>query len=230
MTDPRHDGNNRSDGGSADERALSEAYRAHAGEEPSPALDARVLAAAHRAVPVEPHAVVSRRRLRIWAVPVASAAALVLAVLVSLRVHDAANKAPPPASSPVPAADVEKAADSAKIGAAKPAATAPLQTPAASRADRAVPVQKSAAGNITSSPSPAPAQGKPEIRQAMPAAEGAATAPARYFATPKNWWAHIRELQRQGRHAEAAASLAAFREAYPGVPVPKDIGVLDGHD
>ena len=44
------------------------------------------------------------------------------------------------------------------------------------------------------------------------------------FPAPAAWLEEIRGLYRQGRVAEAEARLRAFRDAYPGHPLPDDLG------
>ncbi|NJD35542.1 MAG: hypothetical protein FIA96_12045 [Betaproteobacteria bacterium] len=54
-------------------------------------------------------------------------------------------------------------------------------------------------------------------------AEKSATLPPPDAATPEAWLQHIRELRAAGRSAEAAQSLARFRERYPDFALPQDL-------
>jgi len=74
-----------------DFRDLSQAYRDATGheddQEPSPVLDAAILAAAHRAVASRPQAVPARQpllRLTRWRVPLAMAASILIGVLITV--------------------------------------------------------------------------------------------------------------------------------------------------
>ena len=74
-----------------DFRDLSQAYRDATGheddQEPSPALDSAILAAAHRAVASRPQAVPARQpllRLTRWRVPLAMAASILVGVLIAV--------------------------------------------------------------------------------------------------------------------------------------------------
>lgn len=87
------------------EAALGRAYREAAAESPPSALDARILAAAERALQAPP---APRRFARRWAVPVSVAAVVMLSVGVVLRVvHEGALEAPESFSPPPAAAPAE---------------------------------------------------------------------------------------------------------------------------
>lgn len=251
MSDTPRDRDDNRDDKAAATQALSAAYRAEAREQPPQALDARVLAAAHRAVRVGPRAEPAGRGRRRWLLPAASAAVLVLGVALTLRMHEATDKSVPiPDMAPLnvpaspmeqPAATMEKAkknaTDSVERSAELPAAAAPRRTPAADNVGKLMRQDKAETGSaapatgsaglqdtMTLPASTAKGEIKPAPSPASPEIRGAAAAP---FATPKAWWAHIRELQQQGRREEAAASLEALKRAYPGVPVPSDLRGLD---
>lgn len=73
--------------------SIDAAYRASARDEPPPALDARILAAAHRAVEARP-APIRRSFAQRWRIPVALAATVVLSATVTLMVYES-ERAPP---------------------------------------------------------------------------------------------------------------------------------------
>jgi hypothetical protein len=45
-------------------------------------------------------------------------------------------------------------------------------------------------------------------------------------ATPERWIEQIMEMRRTGRLLEAEESLAAFRKAWPGYPLPPELSAL----
>src|SRR6266542_1019610 len=102
---------------------LRKRYRELGSEEPGPALDHAILAAAHRAV-------APKRATQRWAVPVSLAAVLVLAVGVTLRMQQESpgiEVAAPANEYSVPAPASEPAA--APPAAAPPAAASPAVAP-----------------------------------------------------------------------------------------------------
>ena len=181
-----------------DERELAALYARLPKAEPDESLDAAVLAAATRAMPV-------KRRPR-WPVALASAAVLVLAVGVAWQVREL----PPPATSTIPRAAAPAAVegpttDSLDVGmkesiAAKAAPTGDLSKPAASArvgADSsAMPAQRAASHraatpaahahdirlNVSAPPSVAEPVAAP-VAQA-PMAPAAPAAPAEPYAPP----------------------------------------------
>lgn len=126
----------------AQDPILAAAWRTQPRESPSPALDAAILAAAHRAVGSAPHPAGSEAlRPPRWWLPFAATAVIgVVAVgLVQLASRDVLDVATPPAApQPVPAA----APIPAPVGAVPsppPAAVAPAAAPAAGLAAPPVP-------------------------------------------------------------------------------------------
>jgi hypothetical protein len=186
-----------------DER-IAQAYRALGSEQPAPALDAAILAAARR------------RGLR-WPAPLAAAAALALAVGVALVVEReqtekkeevalAPQVIPAPApSAPPPAAARERSADAGKRSeqalASAPAAPAAATAPAPGRS-----MSESAADRA-------------------PAAAGALmrSSPAKPAETPERWLERIAELREAGRHKEADESLAEFRRRHPDYRIAEEM-------
>jgi hypothetical protein len=199
-----------------DER-LSELYRATRAAEPPAWLDRCILAAARTAMkpPPAPAIPLPRRRgSRFWAVPVALAATVVLAVGLSRWL--------PPVGElgGIPAPMEEKAARSL----AQPAAE--LDAVRAKSADTAVAPPAAPLQSVPASPaasrSSAPASRSAESPRAEPPPQGAGKANVHGPAIrrpPAAWRAEIAELRRQGRHAEAEARLAEFRRHYPHEPL-----------
>ena len=114
-----------------------------------------------------------------------------------------APPAPPPPHAPAGAAAEALAAPAAARAAppAQPTAAAKART-----ADSAVPAQQLAADAPEADIPPATADA-PEVRDA--------------------WLRRIGELQREGRTAEARASLAEFRRRFPAAPVPPALRALE---
>ena len=154
----------------AEERALAaQLPRLRGRSEPTPALDARILAAAHAAAqqPAKP----ARRR---WAAPLALAASLCLAVGVAWRVQ----LTPPPAASATPATRTTPATAEAP----RSEATAPQQVPSVG----AVPSPRAQSPAAKQPPAPMqrmrpvpPSEASPVVADAPRAfAQDAAPAPA----------------------------------------------------
>lgn len=226
--------------------ALSGLYRAGAGDGPPPALDARILAAAHAAArpPALPRPWWKRLTL-----PVGVAASALLAAMLSLTVQRhppetvapaddaAAARAPqrvPPAASPTVAApaSARQAAsppEEKKARTAAPAAPAPVLGPAplpaqappapAAAESFAAPAAKSEIAADRAVAAERAPQGL-ELR-AAPAPAGVAARQA--APAPAAWIEEIRELRRQGQAEAAARRLAEFRRAHPDYPLPDDL-------
>ena len=152
------------------DEALAALYRGLPRDEPPPAVDAAILAAAQASVIAKPR--------RQWAVPVSLAAVLVLSVSVTLRVFEErpdtqsmqAPAAPPVAARPSATSPSEPA----------PSVPSPPAPPSASASASASPPSATAQAN----PSPRSANAQPErlARQEAAAPEehraGSATAPS----------------------------------------------------
>jgi hypothetical protein len=235
-------------------RELQALYREAANEEPGPALDRRILDAAHAEVQAVPPARPPRPWWRGW-LPVASALAVATVGLsLAWRVIDqqerelreemnaaaadarARKSAPaqlpatagPPADAPAPARVRGAAAEAARDAAsdlAQPAARqAPLPAAPAPAAEAA-----------TGAQGPDPDQLR-ERRDARPEAKAAAGTAARAAAeavgdaaSPQAWLQQIRDLRAAGRGAEAEQSLARFRARYPDFALPEDLQNPRGH-
>jgi hypothetical protein len=150
---------------------LTKLYREHSREEPPPALDAAILAAAHRAVASAPRKAGDATRPQRWWMPLAAAAAVgIVAIGVIQQMPketalDATSVATAPSSAPAPA---------------PPAAPPPpAQAPAAAMEQRPVPAdtgalaKKQKAGDAVATPPPPPppalTAAKPSAGKAMPA-------------------------------------------------------------
>jgi len=191
---------------------ILQAYGDLGHEAPPAALDAAILAAA-------------RRRGARWHVPVAAAAALVLAVGVALvvqreelRSNEEVALAPQVIATPEPAARREKLADARKLertvpAAAPPAPVAASPAPLAEAAGRADQAPASAAARIA--PQPA------EDRAASVAGAVHKSDAVGKVQSPADWLKRIAELREAGRHQEADERLAGFRRRYPDYEIPE---------
>lgn len=213
------------------DEAVSELYRATRDIEPPAWLDERILMAAQMAIapsapPAPPHS--RRRSVRFWAMPAALAATVIMAVgIVRLAREtgewDARMDRPMKAQSLMePAAEADTAhSDQRKLGSAKqqPAAMLPLPTPAppaapATRMMRSTPFMQGEGERISDE------RRKQNTLQTVPVMqdEDAGFPRQRADRSPEEWLADIARLQRQGRIAEAQASLEEFRRRYPSYP------------
>jgi len=215
-------------------------------EEPPAALDAAILSRARSAVQASSSRTIAAR----WGAPLATAAVLVLSVIVVINVQreqpevlsvtGPAREAPAPASPPAPAPAISAAAESRAPVAVQPAAEPQqdageepgLGAPAAEVAPQpapepaarpAAPVPR-AASRLSLRADSARSEG------AMTAAKStAAMAPEHMTAesmnqeqmTPEQWLAHLVELRTQGRLKEFQDSLAEFRKRFPAHTVPE---------
>jgi len=203
--------NNRRDQEWQDEE-LSALYQAIPEVEPPPWLDERILTAARTAVAPRPASITSRfRSFRFWAAPVALAATLIMAVgLVQLTRETGEQRSSmdmKTQSLAKPAAE----ADAASVGR--------LESMATGRALPAAPPASSAPEPSASMPME---RRKMDLLQEAPAIMEDKTVVRQLKAerSPEEWLAEIAEWRRQGRTAEAEASLAEFRRRYPDYPQP----------
>jgi hypothetical protein len=135
------------------DRRLEEAYRDASQETPPPELDARILAAAHRAVRSRPEDAAPRPGwVSRYRVPMSLAATVVVAVTVAFMVEDESRRAPE--------ADAPLAAPRSDAPWGSRSAPAPAPAPAAAPA---------AAPPARPAPSSAPAQAAPRAEQEQPA-------------------------------------------------------------
>lgn len=171
------------------EAALGRAYRDAATEAPPPALDARILAAAERAVQSPP---APRRFARRWTVPLSVAAVVMLSVGVVLRiVHQGALETPELLSAP-------------------PAAPSPLEPVLREESSRPAPVSPMQQAPI------AKAKREPEAKREARARREADTAAE---IAPQSVPAAVERMARDGANntgiaAAGQASLAAPARAH----------------
>jgi len=188
---------------------VSAGYRALGHEVPPRALDETILAAA-QGRPTRWRVPLTR-----WRVPVSIAAALVLAVGLTLRMlpqqPDAESVAlapqvmqTPRPTAPAPAADTVKAA---------------APTPSRELARAAAPAASGADTAKDAAPAPVQEVARPAARAAADAVAKLSSAPL----TPEAWLARIAELRKQGRTREADESLAEFRKRYPDYKIPESL-------
>ena len=194
---------------------ISQRYRELGREEPTPQIDAAILAAARRAAETRPAPLVVPSGRRRWYFPLAAAAIIVLAVAVTVQVERQQPDpeiAVPPVTEPKVPTDDRTVPQPAPTFTPEPKPEAPASPPAAA-------------------PPSDPASGMRESRRADPAAERAeaqrAPAPAARamgklaVEPPEQWLERIAELRKQGKHEEADKALAEFRRAYPEYRIPE---------
>lgn len=187
-----------------DDPALAAAWRAQSAETPSPALDAAILAAAHRAVKSAPEKISpgaeASRPWRWWA-PLAAAATIGVIAIGTLQVmpqeHDATTAvvSDMPAGTPAAPMDAikEKKAEDARdnLSASPPPAvapaTAPAQPPVEARARRQAPSPPSAAAAQQSSvPALSQFSARKDAAVAAGSAEQSSAAPPQPFPARKD--------------------------------------------
>ncbi|HCB15363.1 MAG TPA: hypothetical protein DEP36_17595 [Gammaproteobacteria bacterium] len=223
------------------DETLSILYQATHDIEPPAWLDERILTAAHRAVappqptPATPYS--RRRSVRFWAMPVALAATVIMAAGIVRLARETGEWAPrpqmpmeSPSSLAEPAAKADTApagqrtAESAHQGSSSATSSLAPASPAAPaiRMMRMAP-PSSAASSMQEKKAPiAEEQHRQDILQIAPAMRDEEAKPERQAVDrpPKEWLAHIAKLRRQGRIAEARASLEEFQRRYPDYPQP----------
>ncbi len=172
---------------------LSRVYRETGREEPPAHLDAAILAQAKAAVGTH------RRKPR-WFMPLSLAATVVLSVGVVLLMSRE-GVTPVPMETPSPTPDVPVSKPAAPM---VPAVIekAPVVTPKTTVVPKETPVVM---------PKETP-RFEPRVftPKEMPAAK-----------TPEQWLVEIEALRKAGKHAEADAELAKFRQRYPDYPLGK---------
>ena len=222
---------------------LSRLY-AQAGEnEPPPALDAAILAAARATSPAPRPPRPWWRRLQ---APLALAASVIIAVALTLSMdRNPPAEFAPPASAPLQERHTteRKAPANADTGPAPaPLAPARQEAPRAAEAKREAPasareslaptppagavaptesgVAKAPAADMASENLAGGARQKSAAASALQASREAAAPPPPK--APEAWLEEIRSLRRLGKLAEAESRLREFRAAYPDYPLPED--------
>ena len=211
---------------------LSALYRETRDAEPPAWLDRRVLTAARAAV--EPHArsatpLRQRRGARFWAVPVALAATVIMAVgIVRLARETGELRMPPEMKAVQSLAKPAAEQDAVPADEAAPQATGRAlprtEPPAASQPSPPVPTIPSEVSPVKA---PSAKREKLDRLQATPARmeEGEAVRDRVVERPPAEWLAEIDELRQQGRTAEAEASLREFQRRYPDYPLDAGLAV-----
>ena len=238
MSDPRnaefHDEN------------LSALYRVTRDPEPPAWLDQRILTAANAApqpVQMLTPSPSRRRRTRLWAVPAALAATVVLAVGIVRLARESGEWGPLPENKTLHStAESAAEADATAAGRAqfsdhdRPSSSAVELRPtmplgeAVRVAPQSLPALPAAAPPVKLEQELMPRRTAPAERErprdwlrAAPtgqrADQGAASQDRSDQYSPEEWLAAIAELRRQGRTAEADAKLAEFRRRYPDYPL-----------
>ena len=210
---------------------LAALYRTAAREEPPPALDDAIRAAARRAVASRPQRA-SSSFIRSWRVPLSIAAVMVLSVsLVTVMRDEAPEMVLSPGGLPGEA-DHKRAGPAADTG---QSATAVPKTllPHAQQSDSVglrPPAQTGSSGIGLRDSRVAP-DSAAESRKDMAAAEAVTRTPApaslmagatqsRADLAPEKWLERIEDLRRQGKFEEARTSLAEFRKRFPNYELP----------
>jgi len=222
------------DEGTGRDAKLAALYRAAAREEPPPALDDAIRAAARRAVASRPQRV-SKSFIRAWRVPLSIAAVMVLTVSLVTIMREEAPEIMLPPSGLLGEADHKRAgpaADTGENATAVPKTLLPhaqrpdsvgLRPPAQTgssgiglRDSRVAPdsaaesrKDMAAAGRTeTDSPASSPASSMPRATQPRP------------DLAPDKWLERIEDLRRRGKLEEARTSLAEFRKRFPDYELP----------
>ncbi|MBN8447588.1 hypothetical protein [Accumulibacter sp.] len=237
MTEPRPD--------SPSDPEISRLYRQHSTDEPSPAVDQRILAAARAALagrPANPRGGWWQR----WRTPLALATTLLLTVTLSvlherqpaeLPAERGLRQSLPQVRGDEPqSSKAEQAASAAASKAARPATAAgPASLPAAGRAEVPPPAAKKTERDAPVTADNAAAGGRSAAaeRKAAPAAitqessPAATTSPAARsraegVRTPAVWLEEIRSLRRAGQTDAAERQLREFRRVHPDYPLPEE--------
>jgi hypothetical protein len=208
----------------ADEKdpVVSGHYRDLGREEPPPALDEAILAAARRDIARRPR----------WLYPVAAAAAIgVLAVAVSVHVERERPEeivamketAPVPATKPQeppPAPEAPRA--ERRAAPTKPAPVfVPDPRPAAEAAGSgAMADRRDSAGDLAKQSG---ASGPAAAEQHAPREAERPLAALQLDEAPLPWLQRIAKLREEGKHDEADKALAEFRKRYPDFKIPEDM-------
>ena len=238
-----------------DEPGLSALYRQGATQTPPAELDRRILDQAQAALRPRPGNATRARgqESRHWrwsqcwnwlprwplkgnglgnwrrlAIPLSSAAALLLTLGLGLRLLEEQSALPGiTGMAPSPPADDQPSQSSPP--------SKPEREVAAKQASEAAAIGLSAAARLSRVPSPASANQAQddERRSAMPTADRAGDlhpksriADEMPQADPERWIEAIRQSWSSGQHSEAIRQLATFRQVHPQYPLPEDLAPL----
>ncbi|HRW65529.1 MAG TPA: hypothetical protein P5032_07240 [Candidatus Competibacter sp.] len=225
---------------------LSALYRVTRDPEPPAWLDQRILTAANatpQPVPTLAPSPSRRRRTRLWAVPAALAATVVLAVGIVRLARESGEWGPLPENKTLHStAESAAEADATAAGRAqfsdhdRPSSSAVELRPtmplgeAVRVAPQSLPALPAAAPPVKLEQELMPRRTAPAERErpqdwlrAAPTGQrvdqDAASQDRSDRYSPEEWLAVIAELRHQGRTAEADAELAEFRRRYPDYPL-----------
>jgi hypothetical protein len=140
------------------------------------------------------------------------------------RIDAAPAPAPAPAAPAMPSripADVGGSSVAREQAAANAAAPAPAPAPAPAAVAPGAPAARQVAPRAAA-PAPMADAASGRAAASTPASPASPAPPA----TPERWIEQIMEMRRSGRLQEAAESLAAFRKAWPGHPLPPELSAL----
>ncbi|MBI3574487.1 MAG: hypothetical protein HY083_02345 [Gammaproteobacteria bacterium] len=172
---------------------LSRVYRETGREEPPAHLDAAILAQAKAAA-------TARRSKPRWFMPLSLAATVVLSIGVVLFMsREGVTPVPMETPLPTPGAPVLKP-------------TTPTAPAVIEKAPAVIP-------KATVAPKEAPVVTPKEVPRFEPRVFTPKEVPA--AKTPEQWLVEIEALRKAGKHAEADAELAKFRQRYPDYPLGK---------
>lgn len=216
---------------------LSQAYREANHAEPPPALDNAILAAARQALATPPR----RRAARFaWAVPLSTAAVLVLGVTLLFQMQRESPETPREAKPAPATARLEstrtlpsnaqgktetehmEATSAASTGATAEPRPAPFPAvPPLPRPEQARKAPVAAQADSFATEATTRMERSTPFASTAPAAREAAPAPNPE--RPEQWVEKIRLLLREGRTDEARKSLEELRRRHPGFALPEDL-------
>ena len=224
-----------------DDKDVSRRYRELGGEEPPPALDARIRAEARSALETRAAPLVPPTGRRRWYFPVAAAAVIMLAVAVTMQVEreqpqevampekqkvEEAKPQPPAHADalakrpePRPFAEAPKTRAPAE---AAPAGARSRQDFTRDNRERQEPPAATPPTAAPAAPPAASAEAEPQRKLQAEVASGALARSKAAEEAPEAWLERIARLRAEGRHDEADKALAEFRKRYPDYKIPPE--------
>jgi hypothetical protein len=209
---------------------ITKLYRASRTEEPSPALDERILEQAR---------LTARQHRRRWLVPLSSAAVVLLGLTLTLKlmelepdlfdINDYLSNEAPKSKAIEPSVPKKEQLEK-KQKAAHPALQAPaplMKGEDTLRSREIAPAENDATPAVSGSSVPERMMEEASPTRMMeepvvsPSINGAAPAEA-----PEEWLARIMHLNEQGDTQTAIEEMARFRQHYPEYPVPDTLKKL----